>query len=511
MLMLPHAALACLGIGIAMEAIYVGAFVVPFPLFVYYHRDIDMAGIMRHSDFGFGLFMGSFVCLFALLGVAWYSCLHDSRIETELEVQGAHPSQDAAASLSSSGQQRRLLWIILGFGAVFGITLTFVYPVTAIDIFTYVAQSRILVHYHQNPIFVAPARFPHDSIMALTGGWAGTGAPYGPLGILVDATPALVASGSLLLNLILLKLFFSALVLAEAVVAYRIAMRVAPVAGVVAALLVAWNPLILFETSVNGHNDIVMVLLASLGILALVEGDHVIGLGLIGASALIKFATVPFIGLALVFVLTRPGKWSVKVRDLTLGLVLIAFLTTALYIPFWEGPSTLNRALLENTFHFQSFDSSIAWAFPGLTLNAATLLGRILFVPIYAYAMWLATKQPQDFVRACFLTLFAILGLAISNVKIWYLMWPACIAACLRGVPGVAGLLSALGATLSAALFAYVYLWLGPAGFSTVNAIAFIMTFAPAAFVLIIASVVPRMRRLTSRTRTPSPVGSGGG
>ena len=169
-------------------------------------------------------------------------------------------------------------------------------------------------------------------------------------------------------------------------------------------------------------------------------------------------------------------------------------MTIAFYFPFWKGPSTLNRALLENTFHLQSFDSFLAHLFPGIPLDTATTVGRLLFVPLYCYALVLSTRRGADFVRACFVTMFALLGLATSNVKIWYAIWPMSLAAGLRFVHRTAGLLMAMGATLSAAVFAYLYVWLGQtsSSFGTVNAIAYFITFVPAALFLVLSFVLTK-------------------
>jgi hypothetical protein len=456
-----------LGLGAAMEIIYLAAFLWPFPLWRYYRVDIDMAEIQGHRGAGFALFIGAFILLFVCLAIAWWCC-------RRLEVDGPEP------------HSRRALWLVLGMGGIYGITLSFVYPVTAIDVFSYVAQSRVLVYHHSNPIFVPPNHYPRDPLMALAGGWAGYGSPYGPLGILLDAVPSLLAGANLFVNLIMLKLGFSAMTVAEALVAYRIVGRTMPGWSLTAAMLVAWNPLILFETSANGHNDIAMILLASLGLLALVEGDSSIGIVLVAASILVKYATMPLLPLALIYVMSRPEPMVRRLKAAGWGIGLGCLVTALAYAPFWGGPSTLSRSLLENGFHLQSFGSVVAAQIPALSIDGSTLLGRLLFVPVYVYAGWLATKQPRDLQRASFLALFAFVGLAAANFKIWYAVWPLALAACAGAAQRAAALLMGLGASLSAALYAYVYIWLGQTGpaFDAVNSAAYLVTFVPAAAVL---------------------------
>lgn len=454
-----------LALGLITEIIYLLAFLWPFPLLGHYTVDTDMAGIMDHRGFGFGLFVGAFVLLFLFLGVAVRLC-----------------------SPQPPGSEHRAAWLktVLLFSAIFGLTLAFVYPVTAIDLFNYVAESRILVQYDQNPIFVPPAAFPRDPVMSLSGAWAASGAPYGPLGILVDAWPAVIAPASLLANLLLLKASFALLVVVETWLVYRILESVNESLALSGAILVGWSPLLLFETAANGHNDIVMLVLATAGLLALVESRMAIGIVLLTASALVKYATLPLLPLALIYVASRRLPAGRKAFELGMGAAVSILLAVVLYAPFWEGTATLDRTLIENSFHLQSFGALVAWAWPGVAINTATAIGRAFFVPVYLYACWLATRRPVDMLKGMGLATLGFLALAAGNVKIWYLSWPVVFSA-LDGWPARVGVAAcSLGATLSAASYAYVFIWLGATGddFATVNATAYLMAFLPAAILL---------------------------
>lgn len=469
---LTRAQFALIGLGSLAELIYVLAFLRVYPLLAYYHIDIDMGQITGHSRFGFALFVVSFTILFLILAISW--------------------------RLASNLEDHRSLWIIFGFGVIFAVTMSFVYPATAIDVFTYIAQSRILFHYHQNPIFVAPSHFPHDPLMALSGGWISSGSPYGPVGLIVDGVPTLFSDGNLLLNLILLKLMFSALLIAEAAIVFGIVRAVSPRHAVAAALLVAWNPLLLFEVCANGHNDIVMMVLVSLGLWALIRLYLPLGIVLGTASVLVKYASLPLLPLFLVYALTRNSSLTERVKAMAVGLVGSTVLVVLAYLPFWRGLSTLNRPLLENGFDLQSFASVLGSIVPGLDPDRAMLIGRILFAAVYAYALVLSTRRPVDLLRGCFLTLFFMLGLAVSNFKIWYATWPLVLGACLGSVEGSAALLMAYGATISAAIFGYLFVWWGESssGFNLANDLSYVVAFAPAATLLGTVAV----RRLLKRS-----------
>src|SRR5438105_639927 len=122
----------------ASELIYLLSFLRRFPLTAYFREDIDIGAITDHTDLAFMSFLSAFVALFILLAIAWWQ--------------------------APNGQDGATLGVILACGGVFGVTLSFMYPITAVDVLMYVAHSRIMIHYHQNPIFVAPAQYPSDPI-----------------------------------------------------------------------------------------------------------------------------------------------------------------------------------------------------------------------------------------------------------------------------------------------------------------------------------------------------------
>jgi hypothetical protein len=197
----------------------------------------------------------------------------------------------------------------------------------------------------------------------------------------------------------------------------------------------------------------------------------------------------------------------IRVRRALTGCLFSAGLAVLAYAPFWEGPSTLNRSLLENGFHLQSFGSFLAWTVPNLSIDGATNIGRVLFVPLYSYALWQASKGPEDLVKGCALAMLGFAGLAVANFKIWYTVWVTGLAAASTSLLRLTGLALAIGATLSAAVYAYVYLWFGETGpiFLAINSTAYLMTFVPPALIVsapVLARIGWTADRRGSRTGT---------
>jgi hypothetical protein len=560
-------------LGACSELVYLGYFVGQYPLLQYYEHDTDMGIITGHSHVGFTLFVGAVTLLFGLFGSAWWW----------LERRGSRHPGSAGSSDSEA------LRVVLGFGVLFAITAIFVYPITATDLFSYIAQSQVLVQYHQNPIFTPPSRFPNDPLMALSAGYERYTTPYGPLGIIIDAIPSILLGGRLLANLLLLKGLFSAMALGCAYAAYRILEPLPGVGGVplgenglkasstavghaemreeggipqaksglkasstavgreemreeggipqaksglkapstavgraelreeggtpqaksglkasstatertksvgvrsavVGAFLIAWNPLIVLEVSVNGHNDIAMMFIALLAVLAMSRNRVVLGPVLLVVAAMVKYATIILLPLFVVYALRRvPTRQE---RSVYVASILAwSFAVVAIsFAPFWGGPATISNLLAQNQRHGNSFSSVVFNAVSGaVTLDQATFIGWLLFAGVYAYALRLSTRNFSSLLRACFLVMFAFVALAATNVLGWYLLWPVVMAAVVpRLAERLCGLLLAFGAELATVVFGYIFVWLKLrlSYVALLNATTYSLSFIPAAIVL---------------------------
>lgn len=447
-------------VGLLFETLLLLYFLRQFPLLRYYRLDIDMGGITAHSHLAFMQFVGVVSILFALFGGAWM--------------------------LSARTIDRISLLLILGFAALFALTLTFVYPITAIDLYAYVDESLVLVQYHHNPIVTPPAAFPGDPLMALSDGWRSSASPYGPLGVVIDAVPTLIFGRNLLANLIMLKLMFGAMGIAEAYTVYVIIRRYRPTWALSGAVLVAWNPLLLFEVCVNGHNDIAMMLFAMLGIASLAEDELTLGPVLLVASVLVKYTTVILLPLVLLYGFFRQSPGD-RVRYLTItGFSCVAVAVIA-YFPFWAGFGVIAHLLGQDQRHLSSFSTVLPGLFPTVSESAATLAGRVLFVPIYGVCLWLATRDFESLLRGCFVAMFALLALAVTNFESWYVIWPAVLAgAAPRLAERLSTVLMSYGSVLLASFFGYLWVWYGlsPGGFMIADTLSYLLIFVPAAVAL---------------------------
>lgn len=453
-----------------------------FPLVNYFAVSVDMGGLTGHSPVAFVIFVIIFTLQFTVL---------------------------LGAVRSVRGCGRNVLVPVLLTGAIISVTLSFVYPITANDVYSYIAQSWLMIIHHQNPIFVSPSAFPQDQVTPLTGEWMPFGSAYGPVGLIVDAVPTLLAGQNLLADVLMDKLLYSAVLLGDAYLLYRLASRVLPDRAVTAALLVAWNPLLLFETSVNGHNDVLMMMFVLLGLLSLVEGDEVIGTALVAASGLVKFGTLVLLPLVMVAILARRPGWGSRAQYIVRAGVVCLIVWIVAYYPFWRGFDTLHRPLLENQLFLDSFASVAASLFgPVLSPGLALILGRLLFGAAYACALLLSARSDRGLFRASFIATFALLAFGVSNFKIWYAVWPLVLAPLTPDLL-VPSILLGWGATISAGVYGYIWVWLGlqfATSFIIVNTSAYLLAFVPAGAALTArAGLFSFVSRISRKHRSPSP------
>lgn len=176
---------------------------------------------------------------------------------------------------------RRMKWLI---GLTIGI-LIFSYPAFSYDIFNYILTAKVTYFYHENPYLVMPIEFIDDPNLAWTRA-ANKIALYGPSWIALTAMPHSLSFNNIVLSIFNFKLLIILFYLASLLLIYRLSKNILPVA------LFAFNPVVLVETLVSSHNDIVMMFLSILSFYFLTRKRVVLAGVILILSILIKYATI---------------------------------------------------------------------------------------------------------------------------------------------------------------------------------------------------------------------------
>lgn len=181
---------------------------------------------------------------------------------------------------------RKIWFLILATAGILWLS----YNAFSYDLFNYIFDAKIVTFYHQNPYLHKALDFPTDPMLGFMH-WTHRLYPYGPLWLAISVPLSFLGFQKFLLTAILFKGLAVGGYLAAAWFIFRILQKTAPKLALVGLAMFAFNPLVVIESLVSAHNDIVMMALVLGALWLLLEKKYLAGwLGLL-ASIGIKFAT----------------------------------------------------------------------------------------------------------------------------------------------------------------------------------------------------------------------------
>jgi hypothetical protein len=386
----------------------------------------------------------------------------------------------AAVLLARRFRSRRLAAAALLIGAGYAVIFVPMNPVGAQDVYHNVFDARILWRYGDNPNAVPPVAFPDDPLYPAVVAWSEFASVYGPVWYAVSGLPYAVGGDDLRANVIGHKVLTAAFLLGTAVLAYLVAQRLRPGTGVAALVAVAWNPLMLFETAGNAHNDIVMIFFAMASLYALVSRRWLWVFPLLALSVAAKYVLLLLGPLFLVWMLRQrdvPKRWVVA--SLGLGVIVGA----AVYLPFFQGADTLEILRRQSGYNTSSLSAvldSALYKYFAMTAEQSSRLMKWIVVPpfllLYVWQVWRVRGDAAALIERSFIALFLLLLIATWWFWPWYVIWLVPLAAVLpwRGVALVGLLFSA------SALLMYVpYFWMLTGDGLPLNAATTAVAFLP--------------------------------
>lgn len=162
----------------------------------------------------------------------------------------------------------------------------FSYPaVLSYDIFNYLATSKVLYFYHENPYLVMPIEFKGDTMLLFTRA-ANKYALYGPTWLGLSAVPYFLSVQNFFASVILFKGVSAMFYIGVIFLIFKITKNWTSV------VFFALNPLVILEILVSGHNDIVMMFFAFLSFYLLHRKSLFLSVIFIILSILVKYATL---------------------------------------------------------------------------------------------------------------------------------------------------------------------------------------------------------------------------
>ena len=201
------------------------------------------------------------------------------------------------------------------------------YPtVFSYDIFNYMATAKVAYFYGENPYVIMPIEFTGDPILRFMHAPNKT-ALYGPAWILITAVPHFLGFGNFMISMYFFKFLVMIFYFFVLYLIFKMSKNIFPV------IFFGLNPLVVIETLLSGHNDIVMVGFLLLALTYFFRLNYGRGIIFLVFSIFIKYATLPVVPLLLYLKKSRfkSGKlWRTTVLRWSLYLMIIIFLLSFL-------------------------------------------------------------------------------------------------------------------------------------------------------------------------------------
>jgi hypothetical protein len=446
-----------------MFLLYAITLVLPYNLFAYApNAPLSLGEIADREVFPALVFLGTFLTQFGLYVLAYLICRR-------------HP-------------QARLASLILAGGVILALLLTLTYPIGASDVVEYVNHGEALAFHGLNPLVVPIVDVPgaafvqHSVFLHVTPN-------YGPIWIWISALVVrIMGSESLAPNLLGFKLVAVLSYAALAILIHRILRRRNPDDALAGLLFFAWNPLILYEFAVNGHNDSTMMAFALLGILFWQRRRPLLMVAALAFSFLIKVPTIVLLPPLLLAAARRQERARDFWRLLLVGGLVSLALVGVAYVSLPDSLASLTNLSGRSNLFTHSLPTLIALVLRlgGLGEHMAKDIVRAAAVAAlgiwYVIQLWNVWEWPSHVLRYAYNVILFLLLFVTPWFQPWYVTWLVALAA-LRPhakAPNQAGLLSA---TVMASYVVYGFAWFWFVHFANwghtlgINALAVATTF----------------------------------
>lgn len=336
----------------------------------------------------------------------------------------------------------RTAWfIVLGGTLAFSLALLFIYPFGAADIFDYIMRGRILAVYEANPFQDVAEQFASDPFYPYVT-WRNLPSPYGPVWEIMAGGIAKMSGDGIIANVLAFKLVSGVFITASIALVALILRRTAPERALAGVTLLAWNPVVLYVTLGNGHNDITIVFCTLAAVWALIQQRYTLAILALVLGTLFKFIPLLLLPAACLIAIRNLPDIRARVRFLAVTVLAVLVFIILTYGPFWYGLETLQGLNRQSRFFTASLPAFFyTWLWPTWGRDqAALIVNRIaagLTVLFVLWQSWHAWRDPS-WLRFCRVTLNIFLFyllLTCSWFQQWYSVWPLGMAALLPSGP----------------------------------------------------------------------------
>jgi len=359
----------------------------------------------------------------------------------------------------ASGQPSFWKWMI---GPIGSHVVMMLMPPANSDVFFY-AMIGDLTSRGINPYTHELQQFPDHPLLPYEH-WIDIGTVYGPIWTNISGVIMSLTGDDPVRAIVGFKIYGALVAVGLSALVYYLARYITgkQSLAVAAAMLVAWQPNMTFESSGQVHNDPTVMLFATTGIaLVIVGGVAAIRAGLIviAVSFTTKFITLPLLGIVALLRLAKPDVGHIDLRRIfsqwIIDAIAIVAVVLAAFLPYWEGYVTIHEMLAEPGRLFahpiwRIGEAGLQMLPTDTAVNVYRAILRwgmqILTFGIFAYVTWhfirvMTTRQSSGLLRLgshgtsqvpwwtrAFVVAWTIVLVTLSmlpvNAHPWYWTWP---------------------------------------------------------------------------------------
>jgi hypothetical protein len=281
-----------------------------------------------------------------LLEDAGRAALHTAAAERlAVLLLGLFAAYGLALCAVAGRRSRALEALVFGAGTVF-LTILAVGPaMLSADLFSYVMYGRIFALYGGDPYLDLAKQYAGDPYLRLVY-WNDIPSFYGPLWTLLSGGLALLGGERIGLTVLLFRSLAIAAALASGALLWVSLRRIAPDRAAQGLVFFLWNPLLVLETGLSGHNDALLVALLLLGIWLHLGGRRAFAAVAMSLSAMVKLTAIPVLGLYLLLVLRQLPTWRERAKYAAASGLGMALAVGCVLAAARAGPAVLGVATL---------------------------------------------------------------------------------------------------------------------------------------------------------------------
>jgi hypothetical protein len=312
---------------------------------------------------------------------------------------------------------------------IFAVTFLLVAPFDAADIYDNILHGRISGVYGANPYQQVIANYPQDPFYDYAA-WKRAPSAYGPIWELLAGLAAKLAGDGIIANVLTFKLMVGFFYLFSVVIIWILLRQTHPEFALTGVLLLAWNPVVLYETWGNGHNDMVMAVWILIAIWLMSWRHYSLAVISLTIGTLIKFIPLLLIPAALVIGWRDQERAGDRFLFLSKTAIAVIAIVGLAYAPFWAGGNLLSVSRRAHLFT-TSIPAIVYKALrPTLGIDKAAYLvalGALSVLVLFVLYQSLHRLPPKpdniSFLRVTFNILIFYLMVVCLWFQQWYSLW----------------------------------------------------------------------------------------